>query len=280
MDIIIGDEQLFCLLPQMDMDNAREKAWDKKTAVFTSGISSLFSRPKAEEIRISYNEFRYEPFWHVVCQVHYEYDRKRNYIIPIISPEVQRITIHDNDYMVTAKPRQISIDGIEHCIEEADSDVIFDAIKSQQKDWKKYLSYKKETIDDLNSFAPEGCIVVLPEMRASAVVRTVLASMLRPIQADTIHSEKVDVKSVALYFRPVYAFEYKWDAKNKSAIAEFDGLTGEMMNGGKTLHQQVKGMITRDLIFDVGAMGASAILPGSGIAIRVAKAVVESRKQN
>jgi hypothetical protein len=279
MDITLGEEQIFRLLPMVDMERAREKAWDKKTAVFGSGLSALISRPKAENVQISYSECRYEPFWRIVCQVHYEYERKRNYIVPVIAPEVQRVTINGMEYPVAAKPHQFTIDGVEHCIEKASTEVIYDAVRSQQRDWKSYLRYDKEIVTDLANFAPKESIVVQPEMHASAAVRQVLTSVLRPIQADTVHEEKVDIQTVALYFRPVYAFEYIWDTKGKTAVAEFDGLTGDMTTGGVTLRQQVEKVITRDLIFDVGMQTANLLIPGSGIAVRVAKAVANSREQ-
>jgi len=277
MELIIGEEEIFRLLPMMNMEKAREKAWDKKTTVFSSGLTGLLSRPKAEEVQISYSECRYEPFWHVICQVYYEYDRKRNYIVPVLQPEVKRVTVNGTDYQVTDKPHQFTFEGVEHCVEGASNEVIFDATRGQQRDWKNYLLFDKEVVADLANFAPEGNIVVQPEMHASAIIRQVLGSMLRPIQADKIHAEKIEIKKIGLYFRPVYAFEYKWDAKSKTAIAEFDGLTGSMTAGGTTLRQQVEKVITRDLIFDVGAMGANALLPGSGIAIRMAKAVVAGK---
>jgi hypothetical protein len=279
MDITLGEEQIFRLLPMVDMERARENAWDKKTAVFGSGLSALISRPRAEDVQISYSECRYEPFWRIVCQVRYEYDRKRNYIVPVIAPEVQRVTINGTEYPVATKPRQFVIDGVEHCVEEASTEITYDAVRSQKRDWANYLRYDKEVVVDLARFAPVGCIVVQPEMHASAAVRQVLASVLRPIQADKIHEEKVDVQTVALYFRPVYAFEYVWNTKGKTAIAEFDGLTGEMTTGGVTLRQQVEKVLTRDLIFDVGMLSANLLVPGSGIAVRVAKAVVNSRDQ-
>ncbi|HNU40131.1 MAG: hypothetical protein KBB04_02820 [Methanothrix sp.] len=153
------------------------------------------------------------------------------------------------------------------------------AIHNEQKDWRKYLLFDKEAITDLSRVAPEGNIVVHPEMHASAAVRHVLGSMLRPIQADEIFAERVDIKKIGLYFRPVYAFEYKWETKGKTAVAEFDGLTGIMTTGGITLRKQVEKVITRDLIFDVGAMSANMLIPGAEIAFRIAKAVADSREQ-
>jgi hypothetical protein len=278
MDIIFGEEQIFRLLPTLSMDDAREKAWDKKTSVFGSGLTGLFSRPKSEDVKITYNEFRYEPFWHIACNVRYEYDRTRSYSVPVLAPEVKRVTVEGKDYTIAAESRQFAITGTEHCVEESGTDVIFDAVRGKEQKWEKYLRFGKETVIDIDKLSSDGCIVVMPEMRASAAVRQVLASMLRPIQADTIHEEKANIHIVDLYFRPVYAFEYKWESKGKTTVAEFDGLTGVMTSGGVTLRQQFEKMITRDLIFDVGADAANLLLPGSSIALKVAKSMVSSYK--
>lgn len=280
MDITVAEEQVFQLLPALDMGEAREKAWDKKTAVFGAGLSAIFSRPKAEEIQITYSERRYEPFWHVVCHVRYVYDRTRSYNVPVSASEVQRVTIEGVERQVTAKPRQFTITGIEHCIEEASTELVFDAVSGQERDWKSYLRFGKEVVPDPIQFAPEESIVVPPEVRASAVVRQVLGSMLRPIQADTVHEERVDVQAVDLYFRPLYAFEYRWEPKDKTAVAEFDGLTGEMRTGGVALRQQVKSVLTPELLFDVGMDAVDLLVPGGGIAIKLAKAVVNRRSRS
>ena len=146
-------------------------------------------------------------------------------------------------------------------------------MRRQEQDWKKYLPLDKESVSDLSNLSVDGSRVVAPEMRASAVVHQVFSSLLRPIQADIIHEEKVDVNIVDLYFRPVYAFEYTWETKGKTktTVAEFDGVTGEMTSGGVTLRQQVEKMMNRDLLFDVSAEAANLLIPGSGIAVRVAK---------
>jgi len=279
MDITVAEEQVFQLLPTLSMAEAREKAWDKKTAVFTTGLSTIFSRPKAEEIQIVYSECRYEPFWHVACKVRYVYDRTRSYNVPVSASEVQRVTVEGVEHQITAKPRQFTITGIEHCLEESSTELVFDAVSGDERDWKSYLRFGKETIPDLSQFASEESIIVPPEVRASAVVRQVLGSMMRPIQADAVHEERVDVQTVDLYFRPVYAFEYRWEPKDKTSVAEFDGLTGEMSTGGVTLRQQVTSVLTPELLFDVGMDAVDLLVPGGGIAIKLAKAMVNRRER-
>jgi hypothetical protein len=281
MEIKIGNERIFCLRPALTMEQAREKAWDKKTSVF-GGLKKIFNRPKSEEIQITYSEFRYEPFWHVACNVHYDYDRMRSYNIKIPDLEVQCVTIEGKDYPVTTDPRQFTIKGVEHCIENDSKDVIIDAMSGQEKkDWEKYLGADKELVSDLSQISTDENIIVMPEKRASAVVRQVLTSLLRSIEADTIYEEKADVNIVDLYFRPVYAFEYKWEPNNskkgsETAVAEFDGLTGAMTSGGVTLRKQVDDVMTRDFLFDLTAEAANLLVPGGGIAVKVTKYMVDS----
>lgn len=83
-----------------------------------------------------------------------------------------------------------------------------------------------------------------------------------------------------LNFRPVYALEYEWAAKGKKVVVEVDALTGEMRTGGKKLSdqlKQLKGMLTRDMLFDVTADAVGLIVPGGSIAVKIVKAVVDYR---
>ena len=103
--------------------------------------------------------------------------------------------------------------------------------------------------------------------------------VVQPVKnAQAIHEERVDIETVDLNFRPVYAFEYEWVTKNKKVIIEFDPLTGEMRTGGKKWSDQVKGIITRDFLFDVTADAIGTIVPGGSIAVKLVKAVVDRNK--
>jgi hypothetical protein len=142
----------------------------------------------------------------------------------------------------------------------------------------KYNSFAKTEISDLGQFTPAGVLVVPPEAHASTIVRAVLANVIKPVQAQVIHEEKVIVEALDINFRPVYALEYEWVPKGKRVVLEFDGLTGEVHAGGKKLNDQIKDMVTRDLIFDVTADAVGLIVPGGSIAVKLVKAVVDRRK--
>lgn len=280
MEITLADEKAYVLKPAMGWDQAKEKAWDKKTQVFSSGLTSLFSRPKSEEVQIVYSERRFEPFWHVVCSAHYVYDRTRQYTVPVPQPEVQTITLYGQDFPVEGEgARQITLTGVEHCRESHERVAFFDGISGEERSWSNYLQYTRDEITDLETFAPEGDIVVPPQVRASFVVRQVLGGMLKPIQADALLEERVEVETIDLYYRPIYAFEYLWQSKERKAVGEFDGLTGELRTGGKTIRQQISSVLTKELLFDVGIDAVDLLIPGGGIALKVGRAIATSRQK-
>ena len=54
------------------------------------------------------------------------------------------------------------------------------------------------------------------------LVRDVLASSIERIVADRVLEEKLSIHHIDLYYRPVYAFRYRW--QGKEAVVEFDGV--------------------------------------------------------
>jgi len=275
MEFAIADERAYLLREKVSSEQAKEKAWDRKTTVF-GGLSKLMFRPKGEDVQIVYNEKRYEPFWHVVCRTSYIYDRLRQFTVPVSGREVKRVTVNEQEY-VLGEETHFVLSGTEHCQEGEEKEVFTDAVTGEERAWKHYLDYSREEIADIASFSPQDAIVVPPETRASFIVRQVLAGMLKAVQADVIHEDLVEVSTIDLYLKPVYAFEYHWQSRDRRAIAEFDGLTGEMRTGGKTLRQQIGAVLTPDVLFDVGVDAVDLLVPGGGIAIKVARAIT-SRK--
>ena len=95
--------------------------------------------------------------------------------------------------------------------------------------------------------------------------------------------DRIEVELVDLYYRPVYAFQYRWISKEKEAIVEYDGLTGKMQTDGKTFQQYVGKWLDPEFLFDVGVETVDLLVPGGGLAIKLAKKGVElaqNRKQD
>lgn len=282
MEIYLATEHAYHFIPQFSVDVARDRVEQKKVNLIAGTLGSLFSRAKPEELQLATVENRVEPFWLLDASSRTVYDRARTYAIPVSGSEVKSVTIMGTDFPAVPQPKgepAFTLSGVEHCTQELESRQTFDGITGAKVDLLKYTGSAKTEIADINSFAPEGILVVPPQVKANAVVRQVTADVVQPVQnVQTIHEERVDIKTIDLNFRPIYAFEYEWTSKNKKAVIEFDPLTGEMRTGGKRWSDQIKGLVTRDLIFDITADTFGMIVPGGSIAVKLVKAVVDRKK--
>lgn len=284
MDIYLASEHTYYFPPQVALEAARDQVEQKKTGLIAGMVGTLLTRPRPEDVHLTAVENRLEPFWLVTLFTRTVYNRQRTYVVPVTGPEVQRVTVLGQEVMVEPKAKgapSFSLAGVEHCLEEQRLSYTFDGLSGHRADLSKYLSFAKTEILDLATFAPENVLVVPPQVRASAVVRQVMAEVVRPVQqAQEILEERVEFEVMDLNFRPVYALEYEWAAKGKKVVVEFDALTGEMRTGGKKLSdqlKQLKGMLTRDMLFDVTADAVGLIVPGGSIAVKIVKAVVDYR---
>jgi hypothetical protein len=279
MEIAVADERAYWIKETLTLEQAQGRTWAKKAEAFGT-IAKFLHRPKDTEIELTYSEKRYEPFWHIVCHARYVYDRDRKYTITVEGTEVKALSIHGERYEIQEKPKpHIALPATEHCLEEYSREVFVDAISGDKQDWAGYLKYDSTLIEDIDNFALEGAIMVPPEVRASFVVRETLGDLMKVVQADTVHEELVEVETVDLYYRPIYAFEYLWQPKDKRAVIEFDGLTGEIRTGGKAIRQQVGKVLTKELLFDIGIDTVDLFVPGGGIAIKLVRAIAKRKKK-
>jgi hypothetical protein len=281
MEIVVADERALLLKEQLSMDQAEGRAWIKKIDAFgaIAKMTSLLQRPKDDEFELVYKEHRYQPFWHVVCSAHYVYERKRQYSLALSGSEVESVTIDGREYQ--ASGGRITLFGLEHCREEAHQEVFVEGISGEKvPNLASYLKFPATEIleEDLDEFAPKGTVVVPPQARASAIVREVLAGMIKSVQADRILEEHVEVEWVDLYYRPVYAFQYRWLPKEKEVVMEYDALTGELQIGGKTFQQYVGKVLDPAFLFDLGVDTVDLLVPGGGIAIRLAKKGIDAAR--
>ena len=281
MDIILASEHAYHFIPQCSLEVARDRIEQKKTSLVAGTVGALISRPKPEEIPLISVESRLEPFWLISASAHVSYERNRTYTVLVGGPEVKQVTALGQELPVSSSGKtgaSFSINGVEHCLEDRHVSQTFDGLSGEKADMSKYLAYAKTEITDLENFAPPSCLVVPPQAHANAVVRPVLAEVIKPVQAQVIHEEYVKIEAIELNFRPVYALEYEWTAKGKRVVFEFDALTGEYRAGGRKLSDQIKSIISRDLLFDVTADAAGLFVPGGSIAVKLVKAVVDHKK--
>jgi len=280
MEISLAEEHAYYFVPQISIEVARDRIEKKKTTLVAGMFGNLISRPNPNEIQVVSVENRLEPYWMVTAASRTAYDRQQVYTVPIKGEEVREVTLLGQKLTVGSKSNpSITINGIEHCVDERRVTRFFDGLTGQKEDLSRFQSFTKSAITDIGEFAPDGMLVVPPQMRATAIIRQVLGEVIQPVtKAQIIHEERVDIETIELNFRPVYALEYEWTSKGKRVIVEFDALLGDMRSGGKKWSDQIKGIITRDLFFDVTADAVGMLVPGGSIAVKLVKAVVDRKK--
>lgn len=281
MEISLVEERAYYFVPQISLEVARDRIEKKKTTLVAGMFGTLISRPNPADIQEVSLENRLEPYWVVTVSSRTAYDRQQTYSIPIKGEEVREVTLLGQKLLVPSKSNpSLTLNGIEHCVEERRVTRSFEGLSGQKADLSRYQTFAKTEVTDLANFAPGGMLVIPPQMRATAIVRQVLSEVIQPVtKAQIIHEERVDVEAIELNFRPVYAFEYEWASKGKRVVVEFDALLGDIKSGGKKWSDQIKGILTRDLFFDVTADAVGMIVPGGSIAVKLVKAVVDRGKK-
>jgi hypothetical protein len=280
MDIRVADQRILLFADQISADDAKQLSWEKKTSAFDalSKMTSFLSRPKDDDFELLYSEHRYQPFWHVIAKARYVYDRTAQYQIAPNGSEVQSVTLEKTDYVVTNGHLHVSV--MEHCSQDEQDEVYVDGVTGKNNpELASYLSLSpKVATDKLEKLITKGSIVVPPQARVSAIMRDALSKMIKGIQADKILEEQVEVECVDLYYRPVFAFQYKWKSKNKIAIVEIDGVTGAVGSGNRTFNEYLGKVLDKDFLFDLGADAAGVLIPGGSIAVKVAKRYIDKKK--
>lgn len=279
MEIQLGDERLLLLDERLTGDQIQQLAMDKRIGAFGGGLGSLLQRPKIEEVSFVSRQRRLLPFWHVAATSHYVYERHRDYTVPASASEVTAVTVHDQRHELDQRmgaQNAFRLPVLEHCQNDFRSESYTDGLSGQPvADGPAIITGPKSEIGDPQTLAADETIVLPPEQRASFVVRKTLADVMKPVQADKILEETIVLQTTDLYYRPIWAFEFAW--RDKHGVIEVDSITGNTQSG-KAMMTQVKGMLNRDLLFDIGADTIGLFVPGGSIAVKLAKAAMDKRK--
>jgi hypothetical protein len=279
MDVQLAAERLYVLEERLTLDEIQQRAMDRRLQAFGGGLGALLQRPKPEEVTLVAKQRRLEPFWHVAGRAVYVYERNRDYNVAASAPDVEGLTINGTKYDSTAGPGQRSfrIPAREHCRAEFASEAFTDGITGGPvPDAATLMAGPRSEVSDPATLSSDDTIALPPEHRASFVVRQLMTEIMKPVQADSMLEESITLEATDLFYRPVWAFEFTWAGKGKQGIVEIDSVTGQTRQG-KQLASSIKGMVSRDLLFDVGADTIGLFVPGGSIAVKLAKAAIDKR---
>lgn len=280
MEIQLGEERLLLLEEHLTADEIQQKAMDKRVSAVGGGLGGLLQRPKVEEVTFVSRQRRLMPFWHVAATSHYVYERNRDYTVPAAASEVTAVTVHGQRHEMNQRmgsQQAFRLPLLEHCENDFRSESFTDGLTGATvADGSAVITGPKSEIADLQALESAETIVVPPEQRASFVVRKTLADVMKPVQADRILEETIVLQKTDLYYRPLWAFEFSW--RDKRGVIEVDSITGQA-HAGQAMMTQVKGLLNRDLLFDIGADTVGLFVPGGSIAVKLAKAAIDTNRK-
>jgi hypothetical protein len=282
VDVTLANERLFVIEERLTLDEIQQRAMDRRMQAFGGGLGGLLQRPKPEDVTLVAKQRRLEPFWHVAGRAVYVYERNRDYTVPASGPDVEAVTIngarYDGQSAAGLAQRAFRVPLREHCRAEFKHESFTDGLTGGPvPDAAAVLGGPRSEISDPATLSADGTIALPPEHRASFVVRQLMSEIMKPVQADSVLEESVVLEATDLYYRPIWAFEFSWQGKGKQGIVEIDSVTGQVKQG-KALVGQIKGMLNRDLLFDVGADTVGLFVPGGSIAVKLAKAAIDNKK--
>lgn len=275
-NIKIEGEKLIAIEDVLGMERARALAGEQKGKAFGL-LSSIISRPKAEDIETVYEEKRYEAFWHVVGNSRFEYKRRKAYGVPV-DPAVTEVEILGSLFTPSPQPAVIHLDGIERCVEEYREELLIDARTDAPGNYSAYLACASHPISSTDELTADGTPIVALEAKPAFLVRKTVNALIKPIQADQILDEQIGITTLSLYFIPVYTFEFHWKAKDKRVTVSFDGATGVMRPQANKIADRLRTSFTKDELFEFGKEIANFV-PGGGLAMMVGKKAVEISKK-
>ena len=262
-EIMIQNERLLLIDDILGWEKARQVAADHKVKAMGM-FSQLLFRPKPDDIAIVYEEKRYQAFWHIVGTLFLDYKRNTRHKVPV-ETMVQTITIEGIEYSVNQTDHTFEIEGIEHCQESQREELLVDAQTEKPGDFSKYMRCSSKQIENMDVLTQDGAQIAYMQAKASFLIRQVLNKLVRPYKADEILEERIAIEELNLYFYPLYTFEYAWANKDKKAIVEFDGVTGEARKGQKITDKLLKSF-SYDEMFDF-AKEIAGFVPGGGLAM-------------
>jgi hypothetical protein len=277
MQITIAEQRALRFEPAFSAEEARGRAMAHKPAAFGT-LSRLFSRPKDEEVVVEELGTRYEPLWHAKAHLRFVYDRRETYRISPKGQYVRSITLGSDVYAIDAgKQTGVDVRGVEHCERDENKELWLDAVTNKPVDQQAYVKANSVEVE-LAALGSDGYKIVEPSVRASGAIRTMLGEDFRPIDADNVQDETIEVQCIDLCLRPMYGYTYAWAAKSKVAEITIDGVTGEIRTESSGALSRVGKLLQPETLFDIGAETLNLVVPGGAIVLKVARAIADKRE--
>lgn len=272
--LIVGEKGLIAFTPLISAEKADKIAEENKHRGI-SFFSRLIYRPKPEEIKLTRSEARYEPFWQMVCETRIDFVREKSVYLDL-DEKVCELKIGDQYFKADKGKAFVNID--ERCVIRNNHHLIIDAVTGENRDLKEIANSRFSRIGSVEEIANSEFTPIPAKIKASILVRDMIFETMKPLKAIEIIAQSLKVEKLNLCFRPVYVYEYTWEAKNQQVIFEIDAITGKVSEGRVFGRVGENEFLSEASLFDIGADAIGLVVPGGEIAAKIARAFIGKRK--
>jgi HEAT repeat protein len=268
--LIIDEKGMIAFKPVISPEKADQIAEENKHKGI-SFFSRLIYRPKPEEIKLTRSEARYEPYWNMICEARVDFVREKS--IPLdLDKNVNEIKVGDQYFKANNGKAFVSVE--ERCVTRKNNNLFINAVTGEKKDFSDLNDNSFSRISTIEEISQGEFLVVPAKIKASILVRDMIFETMKPLKAIEIIAQSLKIEKLNLCFRPVYVYEYIWEAKNTTVAFEIDGITGKI-NEGRVLNPEIsKDLVSEASLFDIGADAIGLVVPGGEIAAKIARAFI------
>ena len=252
-----------------DLQKSKQIAERSKEKAFSlvHSVETIFT--KKGSVDVIHTEKRYEPFWHISAESYMEYKRMASYAFDV-KPEVRSVTINGKAFEIDGTEPICRLQGEDHCVEQYSKQITTDAVTNKDNKLGKYIEFPSRKIKETEELMGKNKVVIPAQVKASYLVRELFKELMKPIDADKVIEERIEINEIILYFRPIYAFEFKNSGKGQTGVLEVDAFTGDIKKG-KVFKTELKELISEDILFDLGAELVETVIPGVGVGVAIGK---------
>ncbi|GAB4267590.1 MAG: hypothetical protein Kow0029_02180 [Candidatus Rifleibacteriota bacterium] len=268
--LILGEKGYIMLNPKISAEKADQIAEENKHRGINF-FTRLIYRPKPEEIKLTRSEARYEPFWQMVCEAKIDYVREKSIHLNL-DDNVCELKIGDQYFKANKGKAFVNID--ERCVIRKKHDFYVDAVTGDKRDLSELMNTRFSRIASIDEIINSDFTPVYPRIKASILVRDMIIDTMKPLKAIEIIAQSLKIEKLNLCFRPVYAYEFSWKAKDKTVVFEVCGITGKVSEGKVKTSEKFDEFLSDSNIFDIGADAIGLVIPGGEIAAKIAKAII------
>lgn len=275
---------------------AQEAAEQRKNSAFSSTlstlskvsqISALVSKGskmliKDDEIELTRSERRLEPFWNIEVKRIINYELDKTYRAEVDNSDAKTVLIgNSSEEIIVNSPQNMNILNSYIAFkvkEKCQREIIFSsAIDGMERGHiheellRSYLDNKKYRRKPLESEVVEPTLLDTGLMQKARK----RLSETTEINAGKLEEETI-IKCLEIYFRPVFAFEYRHKKDNRTIIIEVDGLTGDVLDSGTSwFSQKANQEKMKTLLTGVISEVAGSLVPGGAT---IANLLLDNKK--